>query len=124
MDIKMIKGILAQYRDLQGDCAVYRAVSLRGDEDAIPPALRRRVAVIDAWLRLLPDEEWFVVTKHLIDLLSWPLVLKEYVARWGVELERDERTLKRFQARALRRIACNVDRLMLADEIETLFGGD
>ncbi len=75
MDTKTIKGILAQYRDLRGDCALYRATSLRGVEDAIPPTLRRRAAITEAWLQLLPDEEWLVVTKNLIDQLSWPQVL-------------------------------------------------
>ena len=78
MDVTAIRNILAQYRTLRGEYDLLRSLSVRpGDED-IPPGLRSKVAVIEAWLRLLTDEEWFVVTKHLVDQLTWSMVLWEY----------------------------------------------
>ena len=121
MDVTAIRNILAQYRTLRGEYDLLRSLSVRpGDED-IPPGLRKKIAVVEAWLRLLTDEEWFVVTKHLVDRLPWAMVLLEYEKRWGTELVRDERTLKRAQARALQKIGACVARHGLAPRIFALF---
>lgn len=66
-------------------------------------------------------EERFVVRKHIVDRLSWPYVLAEYGMRWGKALCRDKRSLKRYQARALRRIEECVEKHAMEAEIVTLF---
>jgi hypothetical protein len=121
MDAFAIKNILAQYRVLQGEYAILRALAVRNDDEDVPPGLRRKLAVIEAWLRLLSDEEWFVVTKHLVDQLTWAMVLWEYEKRWGSDQARDERTLKRAQARALQKIELCIARHDLGPGILALF---
>ena len=121
MDASAIKNILAQYRMLQGEHALLRSLSVRMEDGDVPPGLRKKIAVIEAWLRLLTDEEWFVVTKHLVDQLTWAMVLWEYEKRWGAEQVRDERTLKRAQARALQKIEACVEQHDLAPSIRDLF---
>ena len=120
MDAFEIKNILSQYRSLRGEYELLRALSLRKEDEDVPPGLRKKIAVIEAWLRLLTDEEWFVVTKHLVDQMTWTMVLLEYEKRWGSEQVRDERTLKRTQARALQRIEACVEQHGLAQDIRAL----
>ena len=81
----------------------------------------QRISVVRAWLRLLTEEERFVVTKHLIDKLPWPLVAAEYEVRWGSEQARHERTLKRLQQRALVNIQAAIDTNGLGPLVEALF---
>ncbi|MDR0311350.1 MAG: hypothetical protein LBJ21_07180 [Acidobacteriota bacterium] len=121
MDAFAIRDILAQYRALQGEHALLRSLAVRDGDEDVPPGLRKKIAVIEAWLRLLTDEEWFVVTKHLVDQLTWAMVLGEYERRWGPEQIRDERTLKRTQARALQKIAACVGQNNLGARIHALF---
>lgn len=121
MDAPAIKNILAQYRTLQGEYALLRALAVRKDDEDVPPGLRKKIAVIEAWLRLLTDDEWFVITKHLVDQLTWAMVLGEYEKRWGSEQVRDERTLKRTQARALQKIEACITRHDLGPSIIALF---
>lgn len=59
---------------------------------------------ITAWLELLPKEERFIVQTHLVDGLDWTRTIVEYEREWGFANGRSERTLKRIQARALKRI--------------------
>lgn len=69
---------------------------------------------IECWLELLPDDERFLVQKHLIQGLDWAKVIVEYNERWGIMNGRAERTLKRIQARAIKRILncmCEIDAL-------------
>jgi len=121
MDAFAIKNILAQYRTLRGEYELLRSLSVRKEDEDVPPGLREKIAVIEAWLRLLTDEEWFVVTKHLVDRMTWTMVLWEYEKRWGSEQVRDERTLKRAQARALQKIEACVEQCTLAPSIHALF---
>ena len=60
--------------------------------------------IIECWLELLPDDERFLVQKHLIQGLDWAKVIVEYNERWGIMNGRAERTLKRIHARAIKRM--------------------
>jgi len=95
--------------------------SLHLDAAGTVRILQQKVAVIEAWLLMLTEEERFVVIKHLADQLSWPLILVEYQHRWGAEQARHERTLKRFQAQALEKVAAGIENWGLASEIHALF---
>lgn len=116
-----IKAIFSQFRALQGEAAAFRACSLRENDDAVPPVLRKKIAVIEAWMYLLTDEEWYVITKHLIDRLSWARVMLDHEKRWGKEQARHERTLKRRQACAIDKIKMCVENNNHAAEIRGLF---
>jgi len=67
--------------------------------------LRERIESIDSWFGLLSTKEAFVIQKHLIEKFDWPQVIIEFRNRWGSESERTDRTLQRYQKRALREIA-------------------
>lgn len=67
--------------------------------------LQMKIAAIDSWLNLLNADERFVVQKHLIEELEWPRVAFDFTERWKGEFTRTERTLVKYQASAIRKIA-------------------
>jgi len=71
--------------------------------DAAFDVAKMRKQVIEAWLRLLTEDERFVVQKHLIEKLEWTRVCDEFEKRWG--FPRTERTLGTYQASAIKKIA-------------------
>lgn len=73
---------------------------------------------VESWLKLLPREERFLIQTHLIDGLDWAKTIAEYEKEWGVINGRSERTLKRIQAKAIKRI------VECMNEIEALTGPD
>ncbi len=46
----------------------------------------------------------FVIKRHLIDGVDWTRIVKEYTEKWGTDLEKNERTFKGYQQKALRKI--------------------
>ena len=80
--------------------------------------LRFKKEIIECWLQLLPGVERFLVQTHLVDGLDWAKTIAEYDKRWGIMNGRSERTLKRIQARAIKRI------VECMNEIEALTGSD
>lgn len=121
MNGNCVKCILAQYRELRAMMTLQTTLSLRSSPDDIPPMLKKQIALIEAWLSLLNDEEWFTVTKHLVDDLPWPLVVTEYEKRWGQMDSKSERTLKRFQARAINKIVAFVEKNDHESLVHSLF---
>ena len=74
--------------------------------------------IIECWIQLLPDDERFLVQTHMIQGLDWAKTIAEYEKDWGVINGRSERTLKRIQAKAIKRI------VECMNEIEALTGPD
>lgn len=119
MDINQIKELLARYGDVKSQ---YVLLSVTGQANSASAILvKRQLDTLNAWLGLLPEEERFVVEKHIIGQLAWPYVMIEHHRRWGRRLARDERSLKRYQARALRKILLCVEKHGLDDELNLLF---
>ena len=116
-----IKTILSQYPALRGEYELRKALRLNPDRDGEERLLKKKIDVIEAMLLLLTGEERFVIMKHLGDKLAWPLLAVEYEKRWGTDQARHDRTLKRFQARALEKIAVGIEKWEMAPEIEELF---
>ena len=66
--------------------------------------LESQLTCIESWLKLLSDDEAFVIQRHLIDGIDIPRIVVAYRERWGNEFEKTERTIKTYQKRALQRI--------------------
>jgi len=66
--------------------------------------LNTRITMVESWISMLPEREGFAVRRHLADGLDWVQVVHEYKEKWGEENGRSERTLVRYQTRALQRI--------------------
>lgn len=121
MSINLVKEILARCSDVRSQYALLLAAGQAGTLAAA--LLKKQLDTLNAWLGLLTEEERFVVEKHIIGQLAWPYVMIEHHRRWGRRLGRDERSLKRYQARALRKILLCVETHGLGDEIALLFAG-
>ena len=121
MNTELVKWALSQYRTLQGEHELRKALYPDRALDEGERLLKQKIDVIEAMLLLLTDEERFVVTKHLGDKISWSLLLREYENRWGAAQARHDRTLKRFQSQALAKIAAGIQKWKMASEIEKLF---
>lgn len=119
MNTNHIKAILAQYGAVKSQYSLLAAMTQADTAAAI--ALKQQLDILQSWLGLLTEEERFVVEKHIIGQLAWPYVMIEYNWRWGRRLARDERSLKRYQARALNKIMTCIDKHSLANEIAGLF---
>lgn len=80
----------------------------RTDPQAYPydrlAELNTRVTMIESWISMLPESEGFAIRRHLADRLDWVQVVHEYKEKWGEVNARSERTLVRYQTRALKRI--------------------
>lgn len=59
---------------------------------------------VETWLLLLTREERIIVRYHLIDGLDWNRTAVELEKLWGYENGRSERSLKRKQSNAIKKI--------------------
>lgn len=66
--------------------------------------LRSQTRLVDAWLTMLSPEERFILETHTIGGLDWARTIIEHERKWGREQGRSDRTLKRIQAKAIRKI--------------------
>ena len=121
MNTEWVKWVLSQYRTLQGEYELRKALYPGHASDEGERLLKQKIDVVDAMLLLLTNEERFVITNHLMDLLPWPLMMVEYERQWGSEQIRHMRTLKRFQSKALEKMATGLEKWKLASQIEELF---
>lgn len=109
-----ILGTLMQQAQDDAACAKYACSAVEKQYNE----LRFKKEIIECWLQLLPGVERFLVQTHLVDGLDWAKTIAEYDKRWGIMNGRSERTLKRIQARAIKRI------VECMNEIEALTGSD
>lgn len=59
---------------------------------------------IDTLLLLVPEEERFILTLHLVDRMKWESVVTEYQRRWPYDAGTDMRTYLYRQQSAFRKI--------------------
>lgn len=121
MTTDFVRLILSQYTRLCALEQTYAAICPLGDRSPASRTVRKKLAAIRAWLLLLYEEERFVITRHLFDGFTWPMVVKDYEARWGVQDGKAERTLKRYQRTALQKIANFIEKNGLEPDILSLF---
>lgn len=119
MDTETIKDILGRYGHIKSEYALLMAFDKSHNEQL--RRLRRQLDTIDAWYALMTQEERFVIERHFTGKLSWPYIEVEYAQQWGQSMTRNERTLKRYQASALRKIQDSVRKHNLDDAIGKLF---
>lgn len=66
--------------------------------------IKRRLALIDHWLHLLPLEESELLQAHLIQRQSWKAIAEQSVNDPTRVIVCDARSLQRIQAKALKRL--------------------
>ena len=60
----------------------------------------------ELWMKLLSDDEAYVLKRHLVDGIDIGRIAIEYKERWGEEFTKTERTLRSYQRRAFKKIQC------------------
>lgn len=88
MNVDQVKRVIGQYSELRATSSMRDAILYDHQYGNEPSALGRKIALVDSLLTILTEEERFVVSKHLIDGLPWPLVVVEYRLRWGRRMRR------------------------------------
>lgn len=71
--------------------------------------------IIEETLNLLSKNEKFVIETHLVYHYTWSETVKLFIETNGKEGERSERTLKRIQSRALKKIIDFINRSPLRE---------
>lgn len=66
--------------------------------------LKRRLALIEHWLYLLPVEESQLLQMHLVERQSWKSIAEQIAADSTRDIACDARSLQRAQAKALSRL--------------------
>ena len=100
--IRYHKQTCFQERLLQNRLSCHELPSTEAQAKALSQMTKRN-QMVEEWLSILSDDEAFVVRKHLIEELDWPRIEVEHRDKWG-ELGKTERTLKRYQKRAIEKI--------------------
>lgn len=121
MNSDQVKHVLSQYREL--DASYRMNKTLIPDDDNTSSTARKKLDLIEAWLQVIPEEGRFVITHRLMNRLPWPMVSVEYEMRWGKAGGKSERTLKRYQAEAIKQITAFVKQSGYEPQITTLFFG-
>lgn len=105
---ELVRKALSKYASYKAETELYeRWLSARENpeiRDALT-LLRIKITVIQSWFVLLNADERFVVEKHLIEELEWPRVAFAFSEQWKSEFSRTERSLVKYQASALKKIA-------------------
>lgn len=108
--INQVRATLAQKRDYEAEYLYLRNIADDQRRKMTEKQLERlqylehALQCIDSWITLLSEDEAYIIKRHYFDGIDLPRITTEFCDRWGVEHGRDERTLKRYQSRALRKI--------------------
>lgn len=121
MNSEQVRYILRQYRSLKSMKETHDALYIYNPHNPSCKTLDRKVAIIESWFLLLTEDELFVVTKHLFELVPWPAVTEAYEEKWGLAKGKDERTLKRYMKRATEKISRHIDSTGWEPRIALLF---
>ncbi len=109
---ELIKAALAHYAEYRSEAELYdKWLSNRENADIRDALiiLQLKLTAIQSWFNLLNADELFVIQKHVIEELEWPRVAFEFSERWKNMFIRSERSLGKFQASALKKIAAFCD---------------
>lgn len=115
-----VKNILTQFKRIDNTLHLLMNLSNATHYEKIK-LLEKQKIIICSWLELLSEEERFVLERHLIYGLSWGKVSIEYEVQQGMNEQRHERTLKRYQSIALKKICRQIHENGLDNEIDKLF---
>jgi len=116
-----IRKIFRSYRKIESDYLLLSSIENIDDVKFIKK-LKQQRGIIFSWFQLLDDNERFIVEKHLIAGLPWSMVQIEFENRWGIMQSRHERTLKRMQAKAIKKIVNSDYSEILRNELFDIFG--
>lgn len=100
-----IRRLFLTKKAMEAEHAVHEQALREDSDDQLKEQcskLMSKISFANSLLLLLNAEQEFLIRRHLIDGLPWSQLVGEHTAMW---YEKDERTLKRIQARGMRKMA-------------------
>ena len=119
-----VRKILRQYRKIKSLAGTYSALNNLDPKGVFSNKLQQKIDVIDSWVVLLSEEDRFVIEKHIFEQIAMPMVVVEYEARFGIQDGKCDRTLKRYQKRAINKIARFIESSGFEPTIMALFASE
>lgn len=63
------------------------------------------LTALESWMRILSDDERYVIKRHLVDGINWARIMYEYNTKLKRAVKKSRSTLRRMQSRAIAKIA-------------------
>lgn len=107
MKIDETKVFLAKYKELEFEKAVLEQALAEQNDECILKRLKilaTQIKTLEECFSILNSEELFVVEKHVLLNNTWKTVIELYEETFGQKNAKAERTLKRIQANAIKKI--------------------
>ena len=107
MTVQSIIHLFKQKRSCEAEISIIRdCTDILNDPDQTKQSqkyaiLKRRIALIEHWLKYLTPDERTVVEQHLIQNKPWSHIAAQIERERNNEFSCDERTLQRLQAKAI-----------------------
>lgn len=118
MNERQVRRLLTKYRTI---CCRYGMLKATSKNTAAVYVALKQKQMLESWLNILDDLERPIVERHLVAGLTWPMVIQEFQDQWGEMETRHERSLKRTQANAIKKILNNIAALGMEEEVLELF---
>lgn len=67
------------------------------------------LTALESWMRILSDDERYVIKRHLVDGINWARIMYEYNTKLKRAVKKSRSTLRRMQSRAIAKIARYVE---------------
>lgn len=98
---------MAKYKELEFEKAVLEQALAEQNDECILKRLKilaTQIKTLEECFSILNSEELFVVENHLLFNNTWKTVIELYEETFGPKNAKAERTLKRIQANAIKKI--------------------
>ena len=107
MNANQLKYLLRNFYTMQMKIEFIEKYANKNNESIIKNTYyvnKRIVEMIKDVCNILEDEEKFIIQTHLICHHTWTETTEMFSKKFGYEKERSERTLKRFQNKAIQKM--------------------
>ncbi len=101
-----LKNLLRQLHTVQIQNSILKEYQILGEKDnsGLQGYSYMQVKIIEDTLDILKYDQKFIIKTHLIEHYTWPETTKLFAEKYGKEYERSERTLKRIQSKAIKKM--------------------
>jgi hypothetical protein len=79
-----------------------------------------QIEILENALDILKYDEKFIIETHLVYQYTWPETTKLFSEKYGKEYERSERTLKRIQSKAIKKLLDFINHSLLKNYFDEI----
>lgn len=113
-----IKNLIHTFQEKKAQVELLRECADIYDNENVRQQYEKKyfqIKVLTDMLSILSDEEKFVIETHLMRHHTWIETVKLFSEKYGKANEKSERTLKRIQSRALKKMINFIKHLPIQD---------